>query len=119
MQVHMISKDIIIISIASAYVLSVVCIPVILQERGIISKKARRRIIHSLAGISVIIVPFLKNKWPAVLFAAIMTAAVILSNRKTSLRPLKGLYESIAEESEEVAQTVALKMNILGERMAG
>ncbi len=97
----MTSSDSILITVAAVYVLAVVSITVILQRHGIVSKLACRRIIHSFAGLSVLIVPFLANKWPAAVLAMVMTVAVFLSNRDAFLRPLKGLYDSIAEESEE------------------
>ena len=93
--------DLLIVLITYLYILITIIIPVQLKKRGKITKFQARKAVHLLAGLSVLTVPYYEWKWWAVIIAGSLTTLVLLSSKKSKVKQLKELYESIGEEEEE------------------
>ena len=93
--------DIILVFFAYLYIFAVILIPKYLKEKEKISKFTARKIIHLLAGLSILITPFLEFYWFAVIIAGTMVILTYLSSKESKIKQLKGLYDAIGEESEE------------------
>lgn len=93
--------DMVLAGIAYGYVLTTILVPVFLKKRNVISKFVARKMVHLLAGLVVLIVPFFILPLHAVLIALVMTVVVYFSSRDSSVKQLQELYESIGEEAEE------------------
>lgn len=93
--------DLIIVLITYLYVFTTILIPVQLKKREKITKFQARKAVHLLAGLSVLTVSYFEWKWWAVIIAGSLTFLVLLSSKKSKVKQLKELYESIGEEAEE------------------
>ncbi|NVM44569.1 MAG: hypothetical protein HWN79_06610 [Candidatus Lokiarchaeota archaeon] len=83
------------------YVLATILIPVQLKKRDKITKFQARKAVHLLAGLAVLTTPYYTSPWWAVILAGSMTLLTLLSSKKSSVKQLKDLYDSIGEEEEE------------------
>lgn len=93
--------DLLIVLITYIYVFITILIPVQLKKRGKITKFQARKAVHLLAGLSVLTVSYYEWVWWAVIIAGSLTFLVLLSSKKSKVKQLKELYESIGEEAEE------------------
>jgi dolichol kinase len=93
--------DLLIVLITYIYVFITILIPVQLKKRGKITKFQARKVVHLLAGLSVLTVSYYEWKWWAVIISGSLTFLVLLSSKKSKVKQLKELYESIGEEAEE------------------
>ncbi|NHJ20658.1 MAG: hypothetical protein EAX91_06950 [Candidatus Lokiarchaeota archaeon] len=93
--------DLLILLLTFIYVLATILIPVQLKKRDKITKFQARKAVHLLAGLAVLTTPFYTWPWFAVILAGSMTLLTLLSSKKSSVKQLKELYDSIGEEAEE------------------
>jgi len=93
--------DLLILLLTYIYVFATILIPVQLKKRDKITKFQARKAVHLLAGLAVLSAPFYSWPWWAVLLAGSMTLLTLLSSKKSSVKQLKDLYDSIGEEAEE------------------
>jgi dolichol kinase len=93
--------DLLIVLITYLYILITIIIPVQLKKRGKITKFQARKAVHLLAGLSVLTVSYYDWKGWAVIIAGSLTFLVLLSSKKSKVKQLKELYDSIGEEEEE------------------
>jgi dolichol kinase len=82
-------------------VFATILIPVQLKKREKITKFQARKAVHLFAGLAVLTAPY--YFWPgfAVILAGSMTFLTLLSSKKSNVKQLKELYDSIGEEAEE------------------
>jgi len=93
--------DLLIVLATYAYVFITILIPVQLKKKSKITKFQARKAVHLLAGLSVLSVSYYEWKWWAVIISGSLTFLVLLSSKKSKVKQLKELYESIGEEAEE------------------
>jgi dolichol kinase len=93
--------DLLILLMTFIYVLATIVIPVQLKKRDKITKFQARKAVHLLAGLAVLTTPYYSWPWLAVILAGSMTLLTLLSSKKSSVKQLKELYDSIGEEAEE------------------
>ncbi len=94
-------SDLLILLLTFIYVLATILIPVQLKKRDKITKFQARKAVHLFAGLAVLSAPYYSWPWWAVILAGSMTLLTLLSTKKSSVKPLKDLYDSIGEEAEE------------------
>jgi len=82
------------------YVSLVILIPKTLKNRNIISRGTARKIVHSMAGLSVFITPYLNYPVLAALLAGGMTVMTRKSSRNSRTSAFRELYEAIHEDEE-------------------
>ena len=85
------------------YVLATILIPVQLKKREKITKFQARKVVHLFAGLAVLTAPYYNWPWFAVILAGSMAILTLLSSKKSHVKQLKELYDSIGEEAEEKA----------------
>jgi len=95
--------DLLILLLTFIYVLATILIPVQLKKRDKITKFQARKAVHLLAGLAVLSAPYYSWPWWAVILAGSMTLLTLLSSKKSNIKQLKELYDSIGEEAEEKA----------------
>jgi dolichol kinase len=95
--------DLLLLLFTFIYVFATILIPVQLKKRDIISKFQARKAVHLLAGLAVLTAPYYSWPWFAVILAGSMTILTLLSSKKSNVKQLKELYDSIGEEAEEKA----------------
>ncbi|MFX0181294.1 MAG: hypothetical protein ACFE78_14000, partial [Candidatus Hodarchaeota archaeon] len=93
--------DLLIVLITYLYIFATILIPVQLKKREKISKFQARKAVHLFAGLSVFSSPYFSWKWWPVIIAGTLTVLVLLSSKKSKIKQLKELYDSIGEEAEE------------------
>lgn len=93
--------DLMLLLITFIYVLATILIPVQLKKRNKITKFQARKAVHLFAGLAVLSAPYYSWPWWAVILAGLMTILTLLSSKKSSVKQLKELYDSIGEEEEE------------------
>jgi dolichol kinase len=93
--------DLLIVFITYLYVFATILIPVQLKKRNIINKFQARKAVHLFAGLAVLSSPYYEWPWWAVIIASTLTILVLLSSKKSKVKQLKELYESIGEVEEE------------------
>ena len=93
--------DLLILLLTFVYVFATILIPVQLKKRDKITKFQARKVVHLFAGLSILITPYFSSPWWAVLLASSMTILTFLSSKKSKIKQLKDLYDSIGEEAEE------------------
>jgi len=93
--------NLLILFLTFIYVLATILIPVQLKKRDKITKFQARKTVHLLAGLAVLTTPYYTSPWWAVILAGSMTLLTLLSSKKSSVKQLKDLYDSIGEEAEE------------------
>jgi dolichol kinase len=93
--------DLLIVLITYLFIFTTIIIPVQLKKRDKITKFQARKAVHLLAGLSVLSVSYYEWKGWAVIIAGSLTFLVLLSSKKSKVKQLKELYESIGEEEEE------------------
>ncbi len=93
--------DLLLLLFTFIYVIATILIPVQLKKRDKITKFQARKAVHLFAGLAVLSAPY--YSWPgfAVILAGSMTLLTLLSSKKSSIKQLKELYDSIGEEAEE------------------
>jgi dolichol kinase len=94
-------SDLLLVLITYIYVFATILIPVYLKKKEKISKFQARKVVHLFAGLSVLTTPSFGFPWWAVLIAGSLTILVYMSSKKSKVKQLKELYESIGEEAEE------------------
>ena len=94
-------SDLLLVLITYIYVFATILIPVYLKKKEKISKFQARKAVHLFAGLSVLTTPYFGFPWWAVLIAGSLTILVYMSSKKSKVKQLKELYESIGEEAEE------------------
>ena len=94
-------SDLLLVLIAYLYVFATILIPVYLKKKEKTSKFQARKVVHLFAGLTVLTTPYFS--WPgwAVIIAGSLTVLVFMSSKKSKVKQLKELYESIGEEAEE------------------
>ncbi|MFX1393072.1 MAG: diacylglycerol/polyprenol kinase family protein [Promethearchaeota archaeon] len=95
--------DILLVLLTYGYIFLTIIIPVQLKKRDLISKFTARKIVHLLAGLSVLVAPFFMYPYFAILIAGSLTILTYFSSRESKVKQLKDLYDSIGEEAEEKA----------------
>jgi len=95
--------DLLLLLLTYIYVFATILIPVELKKRDKITKFQARKAVHLFAGLSILITPFFTWPWWAVLLASSMTILTFLSSKKSKVKQLRDLYDSIGEEAEEKA----------------
>ena len=95
--------DLLLLLLTFIYVFATILIPVQLKKRDKITKFQARKMVHLFAGLSILTTPFFSWPWWAVLLASSMTILTFLSSKKSKVKQLKDLYDSIGEEAEEKA----------------
>jgi len=93
--------DLLLLLFTFIYVFATILIPIQLKKRDKITKFQARKMVHLFAGLSILITPFFIWPWWAVLLASSMTVLTFLSSKKSKVKQLKDLYDSIGEEAEE------------------
>jgi len=93
--------DLLIVLITYIYIFATILIPVQLKKRNKITKFQARKAVHLFAGLAVLSAPYYSWPWWAVILAGSMTILTLLSSKKSSVKQLKELYDSIGEEEEE------------------
>jgi phytol kinase len=93
--------DLLILLFTYIYVFATILIPVQLKKRDKITKYQARKAVHLFAGLSIFATPFFNWAWWAVILAGSITILTLLSSKKSSVKQLKELYDSIGEEAEE------------------
>ncbi len=93
--------DLLIVLITYLYIFATILLPVQLKKREKISKFHARKAVHLFAGLSVFSSPYFNWKWWPVIIAGTLTVLVLLSSKKSKIKQLKELYDSIGEEAEE------------------
>ncbi|MFX0032463.1 MAG: diacylglycerol/polyprenol kinase family protein [Candidatus Hodarchaeota archaeon] len=93
--------DLIIVLLTYIYIFATILIPVQLKKRDKISKFQARKIVHLFAGLAVFSSPYYAWKWWPVIIAGTLTVLVLFSSKKSKVKQLKELYDSIGEEAEE------------------
>jgi dolichol kinase len=93
--------DLIIVLLTYLYIFATILIPVQLKKRDKISKFQARKIVHLFAGLAVFSSPYYTWEWWPVIIAGTLTILVLLSSKKSKVKQLKELYDSIGEEAEE------------------
>jgi phytol kinase len=83
------------------YVFATILIPVQLKKRGKITKFQARKAVHLFAGLSIFSSPYYTWEFWPVIIAGTLTLLVLLSSKKSKVKQLKELYDSIGEEAEE------------------
>jgi len=94
-------SDLLIALLTYIYIFATILIPVQLKKREKISKFQARKAVHLFAGLSVLTTPYYDWPWFAVIIAGSLTALTLLSSKKSNVKQLKELYDSIGEEAEE------------------
>jgi phytol kinase len=94
-------SDLLLVLIAYIYVFATILIPVYLKKKEKISKFQARKAVHLFAGLTVLTTPYFGWPWWAVIIAGSLTILVVMSSKKSKVKQLKDLYESIGEEAEE------------------
>ena len=94
-------SDLLLVLIAYIYVFATILIPVYLKKKEKISKFQARKVVHLFAGLTVLTTPYFGWPWWAVIIAGSLTILVLMSSKKSKVKQLKDLYESIGEEAEE------------------
>jgi len=95
--------DLLLLLLTFVYVFATILIPVQLKKRDKITKFQARKMVHLFAGLSILITPYFTTPWWAVLLASSMTILTFLSSKKSKVKQLRDLYDSIGEEAEEKA----------------
>jgi dolichol kinase len=93
--------DMLLMLVAYLYVGFTIVLPLQLKKRDKISKFQARKMVHLLAGLIVLIVPYFVWPWFAVIIAGSLTLLTLFSSRDSKVKTLKDLYDSIGEEAEE------------------
>lgn len=93
--------DLLLLLLTFIYVFATILIPVQLKKRDKITKFQARKMVHLFAGLSILVTPYFTWPWWAVLLASSMTILTFLSSKKSKIKQLKDLYDSIGEEAEE------------------
>jgi len=94
-------QDIILVLLTYTYVFMTILIPVQLKKRDKITKFTARKIVHLMAGLSVLSTPLYVWSWWSVVIAGSLTVLVLMSSKESKVKKLKELYDSIGEEAEE------------------
>ncbi|TXT55475.1 MAG: Cytidylyltransferase family protein [Promethearchaeota archaeon] len=86
---------------AFIYVGITIVIPMFLKKKEILSKFQARKTVHLFAGLAVLVTPFFT--WPiySIIIAGTLTFLTLKSSKKSRVKQLRELYESIGEEEEE------------------
>ncbi|MFX1356395.1 MAG: diacylglycerol/polyprenol kinase family protein [Promethearchaeota archaeon] len=93
--------DLLIVFLTYLYVFATILIPVQLKKRDKITKFQARKAVHLFAGLAVLSSPYFEWPWWSVIIASTLTILVLLSSKKSKVKQLKELYDSIGEEAEE------------------
>ena len=93
--------DLLIVLFAYIYIFATILIPVQLKKRDKITKFQARKAVHLFAGLAVLTAPYYSWPWFAVIIVSSMTLLTLLSSKKSNVKQLKELYDSIGEEAEE------------------
>ena len=93
--------DLLIMLITYIYIFATILIPVQLKKRDKINKFQARKAVHLFAGLAVLSTPYYSWPWFAVIIVSSMTLLTLLSSKKSGVKQLKDLYDSIGEEAEE------------------
>ncbi len=94
-------KDLLIVLLTYIYIFATILIPVQLKKRDKITKFQARKAVHLFAGLAVLTSPIYSWPWFAVIIVSSMTLLTLLSSKKSNVKQLKELYDSIGEEAEE------------------
>ena len=95
--------DLLLLLLTYIYVFATILIPVELKKRDKITKFQARKMVHLFAGLSILITPFFTWPWWGVILASSMTVLTFFSSKKSKVKQLRDLYDSIGEEAEEKA----------------
>ena len=95
--------DMLIVLITYIYIIATIMIPVQLKKRDKITKFQARKAVHLFSGLAVLTTPYYSWPWWAVIIVSSMTLLTLLSSKKSNIKQLKELYDSIGEQAEEKA----------------
>jgi phytol kinase len=96
-------KDLIIVGLTYLYIFATILIPVQLKKREKITKFQARKTVHLFAGLSIFSAPYYDFPLWAVVIGVSLTLLTLLSSKKSKVKQLQELYDSIGEEAEEKA----------------
>ena len=94
-------QDLLLFFLTYVYVFITIIIPVQLKKRDKISKFTARKMVHLLAGLSILVTPFFTWPYFAVIIAGSLTILTYFSSKEAKVKTLKELYDTIGEEAEE------------------
>ncbi|GAB4310586.1 MAG: phosphatidate cytidylyltransferase [Promethearchaeota archaeon] len=94
-------SDLLLVAVSFAYIFATILIPKSLKKAGRISKFAARKAVHLTAGLSIFVCPYFNFPAFAILVAGVLTAFTYFSGKKSKIKALRELYETIGEEQEE------------------
>lgn len=93
--------DILLVMLTYIYIMLTILIPVQLKKRDVISKFAARKMVHLLAGLSILFTPFYTCPYFAILVAGSLTLVTFFATKDSKIKKLKELYDTIGEEAED------------------
>ena len=93
--------DLLILLITFIYVFATILIPVQLKKRDKITKFQARKAVHLFAGLSVLTTPYYSWPWWAAILASSITILTLFISKKSNVKQLREVYDSIGEEAEE------------------
>ncbi|MFO8017512.1 MAG: hypothetical protein R6U96_02655 [Promethearchaeia archaeon] len=94
-------KDLILVLLAYGYILVTILTPMVLKKRDKLTKFQARKTVHMFTGLVVLIVPFFRWPYWAMVIAASVTTLTYFSSKDSKVKSLKELYETIGEDAEE------------------
>ncbi len=93
--------DLLLMLLVYLYVFAMILLPMALKKKDKISKFIARKMVHFTAGLAVLSSPFFASPWFAVVVAGSLSVFTLLSSKKSKVKVLKELYDTIGEEQEE------------------
>ncbi|TXT67329.1 MAG: Cytidylyltransferase family protein [Promethearchaeota archaeon] len=93
--------DLMLVLVAFLYVGISIFTPMILYKKEKINKFQARKMVHLFAGLAVLVTPFFTWKLFGTIIAGLLTVVTLLSSKKSKVKKLQELYETIGEEAEE------------------
>jgi dolichol kinase len=93
--------DLVVVLIAFIYVGISIIVPLELYKKEKVSKFQARKIVHLFAGLAVLATPFFTWKLFGTIIAGLLTIVTLLSSKKSKVKKLKELYDTIGEDAEE------------------
>lgn len=93
--------DLIILVGTVGYIFAVIYIPKKLKDQGKISKFVARKLVHTFAGLSIFITPYLQYPVFALVITGLMAIFTYKSGKRAKVKLLRELYEAIGERQEE------------------
>ncbi len=93
--------DVVITLLAFVYVSVSIFLPMILYKKEKVSKFQARKMVHLFAGLAILVTPLFIWKLWGTIIAGSLSIIVFATSKKTKVKKLKELYDTISEEAEE------------------